>query len=153
MAKELKQNEEIIAITNKLLEDPNLSPEWMSEARYEKANALVSTGNIDKAAEEWKILSWDTRTSQGAEAAYRLAQYYFDRQKSADAEKEINLFIEAGTSHQYWLARAFILLADINIAKKENFQAKQYLLSLQNNYNAQDDIQNMIENRLKQIGK
>jgi len=44
-------------------------------------------------------------------------------------------------------------LADINIAKKENFQAKQYLLSLQNNYNAQDDIQNMIENRLKQIGK
>ena len=84
---------------------------------------------------------------------YRLAQYYFDRQKSADAEKEINLFIEAGTSHQYWLARAFILLADINIAKKENFQAKQYLLSLQNNYNAQDDIQNMIENRLKQIGK
>ena len=153
MAKELKQNEEIIAIANKLLEDPNLSPEWMSEARYEKANALVSTGNIDKAAEEWKILSRDTRTSQGAEAAYRLAQYYFDRQKSADAEKEINLFIEAGTSHQYWLARAFILLADINIAKKENFQAKQYLLSLQNNYNAQDDIQNMIENRLKQIGK
>ena len=153
MSKELDQYENVIAAADKLLEDPNLSPEWISEARYEKANALVATGNIDKAAEEWKILSQDTRTSHGAEAAYRLAQYYFDHQKTAEAEKEINRFIETGTPHQYWLARTFILLADINIAQKENFQAKQYLLSLQSNYKAQDDIQNMIDNRLKQIGK
>ena len=153
MARELNQNEEIIAIASKLLEDPNLSPEWISEARHEKAKAFASIGETSKAAEEWKILSQDTRTSQGAEAAYRLAQYYFDQQQSTEAEKEINRFIETGTSHQYWLARAFILLADINIERKENFQAKQYLLSLQNNYNAQDDIKNMIENRLKQIGK
>lgn len=152
-ARELKQNEEIIAIADKLLEDPNLSPEWISESRYEKAKALASIGEADRAAEEWKTLSQDTRTSQGAEAAYRLAQYYFDHQKNTEAEKEINRFIEAGTPHQYWLARAFILLADINIARKEDFQAKQYLLSLQNNYKAQDDIKNMIENRLKQIGK
>ena len=70
-----------------------------------------------------------------------------------DKFRQINRFIETGTPHQYWLARTFILLADINIAQKENFQAKQYLLSLQSNYKAQDDIQNMIDNRLKQIGK
>lgn len=125
----------------------------MSEARYEKANASCFRQETSIKRPKNGKFSPGYPYLQGAEAAYRLAQYYFDRQKSADAEKEINLFIEAGTSHQYWLARAFILLADINIAKKENFQAKQYLLSLQNNYNAQDDIQNMIENRLKQIGK
>lgn len=152
-ARELKQNEEIIAITEKLLSDPTLSPEWIIEARHARAQAFSATNQAASAAGDWKILSQDTRTVQGAEAAYLLAQYYFDNQKSAEAEKEINHFIEAGTPHQYWLARAFILLADINIAKKENFQAKQYLLSLQNNYKASDDINSMIEKRLKQIGK
>ena len=70
-----------------------------------------------------------------------------------NAEHLINEMIETGTPHQYWLAREFILLADINISRKDNFQAKQYLLSLKNNYNANDDIAEMIEQRLKQIGQ
>lgn len=70
-----------------------------------------------------------------------------------NAEHLINEMIETGTPHQYWLAREFILLADINISRKDNFQAKQYLLSLKNNYDASDDIAEMIEQRLKQIGQ
>ena len=60
-------------------------------------------------------------------------------------------FTQQQTSHQYWLAKSLILLADINITKNELFQAKQYLLALQKNYHAQDDILTTIEEKLALI--
>ncbi len=60
-------------------------------------------------------------------------------------------FASMNTQQQYWLARSFVLLADINIQRGDLFQAKQYLLSLQSNYRVQDDVQTLIQNRLKQI--
>ncbi len=62
-------------------------------------------------------------------------------------------FIEDGTPHQYWLARGFILLADVYIRQGDDFQARQYLTSLKNNYKAEDEIQGMIEDRLAKLKK
>jgi flagellar basal body P-ring protein FlgI len=49
------------------------------------------------------------------------------------------------------LARSFVLLADIYIKQNNDFQAKQYLLSLQKNYTTADEIQGMITERLNGI--
>ena len=76
---------------------------------------------------------------------------YFNNKENAKAEKELMNFIENGTPHQYWLARGFILLADIYISQNDDFQARQYLTSLQNNYKGDDDIAGMIENRLGKL--
>jgi TolA-binding protein len=100
-----------------------------------------------------QTISKDTRTVHGAEAKYLLAQLYFNNKENAKAEKELMNFIENGTPHQYWLARGFILLADIYISQNDDFQARQYLTSLQNNYKGTDDIAGMIENRLSKLKK
>ena len=60
-------------------------------------------------------------------------------------------FIETGTPHQYWMARGFVLLADVYLKLGDSFQAKQYLLNLRNNYQGEDDIAGMIEDRLSKI--
>lgn len=152
-AQYIKNYVEIIVAADNLLSDAKLSPELVNEARFARAMAHLQNGQAINAVPDLQLLSKDLRTVYGAEASYRLAQYYFDNGDSKDAEHLINEMIETGTPHQYWLAREFILLADINISRKDNFQAKQYLLSLKNNYNADDDIAEMIEQRLKQIGQ
>ena len=152
-AQQIKNYAEIVAAADNLLADAKLSPELVNEARFARAMAHLQNGQAAQAVADLKLLAKDPRTVYGAEASYRLAQYYFDSGDSKNAEQQINEMIETGTPHQYWLARGFVLLADVNIARKDNFQAKQYLLSLKNNYNAKDDIADMIEVRLEQIGQ
>ena len=87
----------------------------------------------------------------GAEAKYLYAEYQYNQGEYQQAEETIMQFISEGTTHQYWLARCFVLLADIYIAQGDDFMAKQYLLSLQENYSANDDITNLINVRLEAI--
>lgn len=136
-----------------LLNDSRSSQEMKFEARYLRAKSYVQSGKPNMAMDDLKVLSTDTRTEQGAEAKYLLAKLYFDQKSYATAEKEVQEFAKMNTPHQYWLARSFIVLADVYIIQKNDFQAKQYLLSLQRNYKAQDDIQEMIETRLAAISK
>ena len=147
------RQQEALQAAGDLLKNAKLSPEVAAEARYVRAKAYLALNEPAKAVPDLQALSKDTRTAQGAEARYLLAQYYFDSKKSEQAEKELMNFIENGTPHAYWLARGFILLADIYIAKGDDFQARQYLVSLQNNYKADDDIAGMIEDRLGKLKK
>lgn len=71
----------------------------------------------------------------------------------AAAEKELLNFIDQSTPHAYWLARGFILLSDVYVAMDKKLDARQYLLSLQQNYHADDDIESMIESRLNNLNK
>ncbi|MPN54991.1 hypothetical protein SDC9_202670 [bioreactor metagenome] len=103
--------------------------------------------------DDLKILSGDTRTSNGAEAKYLLAAVYFDQGNYSNAEKEVLDFAKKNTPYQYWLARSFIVLSDVHIKQNNDFQAKQYLLSLQRNYKVNDDVQGMISSRLASISQ
>lgn len=144
---------EALQAANELLKETNLSPEIESEARYLRGKSYLKLGESDKAIDDFSALSKDTRTVHGAEAKYQLAQLYYNKKDVARAEKELLNFIENGTPHQYWLARGFILLADIYIDKGDEFQARQYLTSLKRNYSGSDDIDGMIENRLEKLKK
>ena len=145
------QPQEALLAANDLLKEPKLSPEIMSEARYVRAKAYISLKQENKALADLKEISKDTRTIHGAK--YLLAQLYYDNKDDKNAETVLMNFIENGTPHQYWLARGFILLADIYIRQGDDFQARQYLTSLQNNYKGDDEIAAMIEDRLGKLKK
>lgn len=147
-----RQNDALTA-ANELLKETKLSPEVQTEARYIRAKAYIGLKEESKALADLKELAKDTRTVQGAESKYLLAKVYFDGKELDKAEKELMNFIENGTPHAYWLARGFILLADVYITKGDDFQARQYLTSLQKNYKGSDDIAGMIEERLAKLKK
>lgn len=133
-----------------LLSNSNLSPETIIEARYLRGKAYQQVKETDNAMEDFQFVANDTRSIYGAEAQFILADTYY-RWKSYDrAEAQVKEFMKKGTPHQYWMARALIVLSDTYLAKGDKFQSRQYLESMQNNYKGDEaDIKQMIEERMK----
>ncbi len=140
-----------IAAAGEMLQDPRIEVEQAREARYRRSKAYLALHEEDKALPDLQELSHEPRHIYGAEANYLLANYYYVNNQDGTAEKIIFSFIEKNTPHQYWLARCFVLLSDIYMRKGDYFQAKQYLLSLQESYKQNDSIQDMIAERLNKI--
>ena len=101
--------------------------------------------------DDLKILAKDTRNIYGAEANIKWRRFILDAGQTGQAEKEVLDYIEVSTPHTYWLARSFVLLSDVYMKLGRNLDAKQYLLSLKQNYQADDDIAGMIESRLNKL--
>lgn len=149
----VKDYQEIISVASGLIAESKLAPELANEAHYYRAKALLAEGQNKEAAGDLAVLAKDTRNVYGAEAKYLLAQLYFDNGETGKAEKEVLDYIEVSTPHAYWLARSFVLLSDVYMKLGRNLDTKQYLLSLQQNYQADDDIAEMIETRLAKLNK
>ncbi|MBR1378090.1 MAG: tetratricopeptide repeat protein [Bacteroidaceae bacterium] len=133
----------------KILMSQKASPEIIGEALIYRAESNLATGNASEGVKDLQTLAADDKTVYGAQANVRLAQYAFDTNQYTAAEQLLTKFIDSGTTHQYWLARAFILLADVYMKTDRAVEAREYLLSLKSNYNENEEINKMIEERLK----
>ena len=149
----LGDNQTSISIATEIIEDETLSLDIKKEAAYNRMKAYIAQNNTDAALNDMQFVAQDMNTEHGAEAKYLLAKYYFDKEQLEQSEQHIMELAGSNTNQQYWLAKSFVLLADINVKRGEDFQAKQYLLSLRANYTVQDEIQEEINKRLEEIEK
>ena len=141
----------IMEETSQVLANSKVLPETATEMRYYRVKAYLAQSKYESAIEDLRILAKDTRSVYGAEAKYQLAQLYYNIKQYDNAEKEVLDYINVSTPHSYWLARSFILLADVYIKSEKYIEAKQYLISLRQSYQAKDDIAAMIEERLNTL--
>ena len=128
-----------------------LDPEQMTEVNFKKAQSLLALKRTDEALDSFREIASDTRSEYGAISSYMVSSILFERNAFEAAQENIQNLISDGTPHTYWLARSFILLSDIYMAQEKNIEAKQYLLSLRQNYRESDDIADMIEERLETL--
>lgn len=150
----LGRHQAAIDIAEQILSDTPVSEESKSEALYCRAKAYIALNQWSKAQPDLKTLSAEVRTAQGAEAKYLLAQSYFEAKDLDKAEAQVMEFTQMNTQQQYWLARALLLLSDINKERGEYFQARQYLLVLQQNYvSKSDDIPALIRARIAELDR
>jgi len=149
----LSDNTATIAAATDLIAEPKASEQVLREAHFLRAKAYLATSEGNKATPDLQYLAQNTQDTFGAQASFLLAKQYFQEKNYDLAEKTIVDFIERGTPYPYWLARSMVLLAEISVAQGDDFQAKQYLLSLQANYTVDDDIQPMITEHLKAIAE
>ncbi len=136
---ELGQSHEAVSAANKLLKTENVSEQMIPEARFIMAKSHLSLSEPNKALALFKEVARDTRTKEGAEAKYRVAQLLFTTGERKAAEDEIMDFIAKKTPHQYWLAKAFILLADIYHEANDLFQSIHTIQSIIDNYPEKED--------------
>ena len=150
-ASNLKDEATVQRIATDMLSSEALPEDMRQEALYCRAKAYMNAGNNGLAVVDLTPIAQETVTAIGAESKYMLAQAYFNMGALDNAEAEIMSFAQMNTQHQYWLAKAMILLADISAKRDDNYQAQQYLLALQANYHADDDIRVIITQRLENL--
>lgn len=91
----------------------------------------------------------DSIATEEAKAPVMTAQKLYEQGMYEQAEQVLNDAIDNGIGKPYWLARAFVLLSDIYKAEGNEVESKQTLESLKANYKEEDDIIEMINERLK----
>lgn len=138
----LNNYKEVIEAADKVLHTDKVSEELKREAHYKKGKALYASKNMEMAIDEFRIISEEVNSSEGAESKYLICEIYANDKQLDVAESEIFDFAAQNTSQEYWLAKAFILLADVYLEKGDQFQAKHTLKSIVENYdpNAKDEI-------------
>lgn len=150
-AQALQQPQAIIDITTLMLIDTD-DKSRIEEASYYRAKAYAATKQYGLAIADLNETSKQVETAMGAEAKYLIAECYYNLGALDNAENEIISFTQQKTQQQYWLAKALILLSDVNLQRGDTFQAQQYLLSLQNNYKrTEDGILDEVATKLAQI--
>jgi hypothetical protein len=87
----------------------------------------------------------------GAEATYSVATIEFQEQKSKEAEKLVMTLQNNYASYDYWVAKGFILLADVYVQSGNLFQAQHTLQSVIDNYKGDDDILPIAKDKLAAV--
>jgi len=128
-----------ITAAQAVMQAENLTDIIIREANYIQATSNYNLSQPDEALKFYNLLITDTKSAEGAESKYFKAKILFEKKMLNEAEAEILDFINKNTTHQYWLAKSFILLSDIYLAKDDLFQARHTLQSLIDNYTNQTD--------------
>ena len=148
-ARDLGEAEAALNAADQLLSSSTVGSNEREEVTFSRGVALEQLGRSAEACEAWKELAADPSTLYGAKSAFYLAQHYFNNENLAESRREAEALVEANPPHNYWLARTFILLSDINRAEGNKFEADEYLRSLRENYpGSEPDIFTMIDSRL-----
>ena len=109
------------------------------ESQYALAKVYDKRGDKAKANEIYKTLSAWPATAEGAEAQYRMIEAAFDAGDYDKAEKAVFAFSESDTPYSYWLAKSFLKLGDIYVARGDSFQARATYQSVADGYSPADD--------------
>ena len=139
MAVKLGKNGVIVESATRLLSTEKLPPELALYANYHLGGALRMEGRLDEAYAAYSRLGANTGSAVGAEARYQMAWIRYAQRNWDDVSKEVTAFAHQNTPHQYWLGKAFILLAKAYAEKGDFFQAKATLQSVVDRYSVPND--------------
>ena len=135
-------------------ESEKSSEEDIFRAGLYAGKANLAIGDTIQAVKEIEAIVDSTQTVTGAEAKYILAELQY---KNKEYKKSLATAFDLTNkmpSHDYWVAKTYILIADNYVAIKDIFQAKSTLQSIIENYeNKDDDILTLATEKLDLLNK
>jgi TolA-binding protein len=133
----------------KVLEMPKADDDVKQEARVIVARHHFNNGRDDEAMTEFNKLK-KINSEIGAASRYYIAHIYHNKQEYKKCEKAIFDLVDEMPSYDYWLAKAFILLADNYLKVGNTFQAKSTLQSVIDNHEG-EELRNIAKVKLDAI--
>jgi len=125
-------------MAGQLLKTEKVSEDQIVKAHFIAAKSAMELRKTQVAEREFNITDGLTTGELGAESKYMLALIQYRTNKLDDAENTVYELSEQYQSFGYWVAKGFLLLADIYYARDNVFQAQQTLQSIIDNYQGED---------------
>jgi tetratricopeptide (TPR) repeat protein len=135
----LNDHRQTIEAAVNVLETENLDAVFRKQANYFVAKSQITRGQYNEAIPYLETLAQNVKTEEGAEAKYLLAYVFREQKKYGEAESTVYEFIKLNTPHQYWIAKSYLLLAEIFFMKGDLFQASHTVQSIIEYYDEKDD--------------
>jgi TolA-binding protein len=130
--------DEAIESSRQLLANEKARTEQQVQAHYIAGKSLFEIKKYIEAKEALMKTHKLNTGAMGAEAYYLIARISYESNFLDDAENQIFDLAEKYTNQDYWVAKSFILLADIYVKNNNIFQAKETLKSIVDNYKGED---------------
>ncbi|MBQ9472830.1 MAG: tetratricopeptide repeat protein [Bacteroidales bacterium] len=155
---QLDDHRNTIAAADAIIKDPKAPIELVEEAHVTKARSYFkeATDKLNDQVQRNEMAdstnaSYDriANSSNGdytGEGAYRKAELLFINNALDSAERVIDNY-STNAASDYWLAKSFILWADIFYARGNKLQAQQTLQSIIDNYDGEDLVSQALERR------
>ena len=143
----LGERDSIVSAGKHLLAESKITDALRDEALISMARSYYETPATYRQADSiYALLTNSTNGDYSGEASYRQAEMRYLQADYDGAERVIESITAAPVS-DYWLAKSFILWADIFHARGNNLQAKQTLQSIIDNYDGDDLVQVALQKR------
>ena len=134
----MENYDKAIELGESLSASRDLTQEQVNQINHIVGKSYVMKGNYSSAI-TWLDKSVNADKSvYGAESAYYSALASFKSNRLDETETKVFDISETFSSHEYWVAKSFIALADVYVAKENYFQAKETLRSVIDNYKGND---------------
>lgn len=135
----------------KLLASGKASADLTNEIHFILGQSYLAQDDLTQAENEFSISAKVSGTATGAEASYYLALIAYQTGKMVDAEERVYALAENFAAFDYWVAKGFILLSDIFLKNGNEFQARQTLESVIENYKG-PELGEIAKEKLKALG-
>ncbi len=150
----LKDFGRVIDAANAVLLTDKIPDETIREATYVMGKSYLELGDEENALDVFGVVAQDVKNAEGAEAKYLKSLLLFKKGNYDQAEKEVLEFLDQNTTHQFWLAKTYILWSDIYLKRNDLFQARATLQILKETYRKLDDgIIKEVDEKLQWIQK
>ncbi len=145
-----KNYDKSIALANKILNIGYADAPVKVEAQYYIGTASLVQNKLEQATASLTQVYKTNKAEMGAEAMYDVCFILFSQEKYTESEALIYNMKDDFASYDYWRAKAFIILADINVKKSDYFTAKNILQSIIDNYDG-GDIKTLAQDKLAKV--
>ncbi|MBQ8958791.1 MAG: tetratricopeptide repeat protein [Bacteroidales bacterium] len=116
----------------------DLTDEQVNQINHIVGKSYFEKGNYGAAIEKLDKSARNDKSEYGAESAYYSAVASIKLKKYDEAENKIFDLSDNFSAYDYWVAKSFVALADVYVAKENFFQAKETLRSVIDNYKGND---------------
>ncbi len=139
-----------IEMGESLRQSRDLTDEQVNQINHIVGKSYYEKGNYNAAIEKLDKSARNDKSVYGAESAYYSAVASIKLKQYDEAENKVFNISDNFSKYDYWVAKSFIALADVYVAKENYFQAKETLRSVIDNYKG-DDLKQEARAKLAEV--